>query len=516
MAPTPEALELLLEVGRLLSSKLDLPELLQTVLQLAARVVNAESASLLMVDERRNELYFDVALGLGEPASKIRLRLGEGIAGAVAQTLKPAIINDVTKDPRWSRQMDVASGFTTKSILAVPLTIKGKLIGVVEAINKRGGDFGDDDLRTFESFASQAAVAIENARLFTSLKDERFKLRTMFTEMADAAILAGPDGYILLANESARKLLGVGALPPTLAEALGGLVVAPSLKEIVAAAQSSTPFTASRETPKPLVLAGHATRIDSGWLVVFRDETDTRQRERLKRTFLSLISHKLKTPLTSVVGFSEILVSEFKERPPQSPMLQKAAESVYTQGRKLEALVDKLLRYTTLDNPDATVELKPCRLDEVADDAAQALKDWLARREATVERAPSEPLFVVADRRQLTEAVKNVLENAVKFDSKPRPRVAVRVEKAGNEALLRIKDDGPGIPPEDQDKIFSRFHQIESFFTGQVDGWGLGLAYVKKVLESHGGRVELQSKLGEGTTVTLRLPIQRPAAGARS
>src|ERR1700758_5280938 len=161
-----QRLELLLEVARLLSSKLELSELLTTVLELSSRVVDAETASLLLLDEAAQELYFDVALGLGEGASKVRLKLGQGVAGSVAQNRKPETINDVRQDPRWSPQMDAQSGFVTRSILAVPILRKGRLIGVIEAINKRGGPFVEDDVAAFEAFASQAGVAIENARLF--------------------------------------------------------------------------------------------------------------------------------------------------------------------------------------------------------------------------------------------------------------------------------------------------------------------------------------------------------------
>jgi two-component system, NtrC family, sensor histidine kinase KinB len=509
MAQTQQALELLLEVSRLLSSKLDLPELLQSVLILAAKVVDAETASLLLLDAKTNELYFDVALGLGENANKVRLKLGQGIAGSVAQTRAPAIINDAAADPRWSKSMDDASGFKTRSILAVPLHIKGQLIGVVEAINKKEGGFTDDDLRTFESFASQAAVAIDNARLFSSLKEERFKLRTVFMEMSDGAILAGPDGYILLANEAARKLLGIEDAPSAmLDDALRGLVMQPPIAEI-AKTSGTVAFTATREQPKKLVLAGHVTRIELGFLILFRDDTEAALKERLKRTFLSLISHKLKTPLASVTGYADILLSEFKARPPQSPVLMKAAESVSAQGAKLADLVDKLLRYTTLDNPDATIELKPCGLDSIVDDTLRGMKDWLGTRDARVDKQPGNPIFVIGDQRQLSEVVKNLVENAVKFDEKPQPRVQVRVEQAASEAVLTVSDAGPGIPPEEHDKVFTRFHQIETYFTGQVDGWGLGLAYVKKVVEGHGGRVELRSKLGQGTTVIVRLPAKR-------
>src|SRR5208282_148141 len=130
-----ESLQMLLEACMLLSSKLDLPDLLKAILSLASRVVKAETASLLLLDPAAQELYFDVALGLDPEVSKIRLKLGQGIAGTVAQSGKPSIINDVRADPRWSSTVDKQSGFQTRSILAVPMTLKGKLVGVVEAIN---------------------------------------------------------------------------------------------------------------------------------------------------------------------------------------------------------------------------------------------------------------------------------------------------------------------------------------------------------------------------------------------
>ena len=509
MAQTQDALELLLEVGRLLSSKLDLSELLQTVLGLASRVVDAETASLLLLDEKTQELYFEEALGLGEAASKVRLKLGEGIAGAVAHTLKPEIINDVRSDPRWSPQMDDKSGFKTRSILAVPMRIKGRLLGVIEAINKSGGPFDSDDLRTFEGFAAQAAVAIENARLFSSLAEERFKLRTVFAEMSDAAILADPRGAIVLANPAARQLLGLDETAATLQKAFEPLLVAPSLPTLLASGRADADFEAARETPTRLVLAGRATRIEVGWLLVLRDVSEARQKENLKRTFLSLISHKLKTPLASVMGYSEVLLDEFRARPQSREIELKAAEAISQQGRKLADLVDKLLRYTTLESMDSTLDLRPCAVDDVVDETLRRMKDWLARSGADVSHERSlEPLVVLGDEKELVEVVKNLVENAVKFDDKPRKRIAVRAEKEGSEALLRVKDEGRGIPPEEQELVFSRFHQIETYFTGQVDGWGLGLSYVRKVVENHGGKVELRSALGKGTTVTVRLPLR--------
>jgi PAS domain S-box-containing protein len=505
--PPAETLELLLEAGRLLSSKLELDDLLRSVLELSSRVVDAESASLLLLDEKTGELYFDVALGLGEKASKIRLPLGQGVAGSVAKSLEPAVINDVRADPRWSPKMDEQSGFVTRSILAVPLTLKGRLLGVVEAINRKSGSFTPQDLRTFEAFASQAAVAIENARLFTSLRDEKLKLDTIFTEMTDAAVLCDHEGFVLLANKAARRFFGLGPERTNLPEALKGLEVSPSLREVMDNPDAGQDLRVMREEPKRLVLQGRATRIRGGrgerpgLLCVFRDVTDEIQKEGIKHTFLSLISHKLKTPLSAVMGFSEILMLELKDR----PAALRAARSVSQQGRKLAGLVDNLIHYTTLEDPGMKMEFKACGVDDLVAEAVKRLQDYLGECGGDVEHVRS-GLLVTGDQSRLVDVLKNLIENAVKFNVKERKNVRVWSEPDGPRVLIHVVDEGPGIPPEDQDKIFSQFHQVEASFTGQVEGWGLGLAYSRKVAGLHSGELRLASKLGQGTTFTLHLP----------
>lgn len=512
-----ESLRLLIEIGRLLSSRLDFGEILRSVLELASRLVDSQSASLLLLDEQTGELYFDVALGLGEEASRMRLKLGEGIAGCVARDRVSAIINEAVKDPRWSPQMDRLSGFTTRSILAAPLVIQDRLIGVIEAINKKGGDFSAEDLRVFEAFAAQASIAIDNARLFSSLKEEKFKLDTIFSEMTDAAVLTDDAGRILLANDAAKKLIGNGSRPDSLTELFKDMAVTPPLDRILKGAEAAHDFTAAREKPTRLILGGKAAGLSlerrragrdagrRGWLWVFSDETEERQKEALKRTFLSLISHKLKTPLASVTGFSEILLEEFKEAPPP-PLQLQAAQTIAAQGKKLSDLVDKLLRYTTLESHDSAVELSPVEIDPLVEEAVKSLLGWLADNKAAVTFKPSGGVVVFSDRDHLREVVKNLVENAVKFNAKAVRRVSIWIEADEARAALCVSDDGPGIPPEDQEKVFSMFHQVEASFTGQVEGMGLGLPYVKKIVEGQGGKVELSSKLGEGTTVRVTLP----------
>lgn len=508
-----ERMALLLEVSCLLSSKLELGELLKTVLQLAARVVDAETASLLLLDEKTNELYFDVALGLGEDAAKVRLRLGQGIAGTVAETRTSEIINDVHQDKRWSPKMDEQTGFTTRSILAVPILLKGKLVGVVEAINKRGGPFSPGDREAFEAFASQAGVAIDNARLFSSLKEEKFKLETVFAQMRDGAVLTDERGRVQLVNEAAQKLLGASA--KTLGEAVAGFSLEPSLKDMLDSDKDSEEFTATRSEPTLLIVAGRMTRAPlasgaEGRLFVFRDETESRRQENLKRTFLSLISHKLKTPLASVIGFSDMLLMDVGRDPNVSPVTLKAVRTINEQGVKVGDLVDKLVRYTTLESPDAAPKLEEISVDEAVAEAVRALKEKVDAKKAAVDYQPSK-VTVSADRSMFVEVLKNLIENALKFDPKEGSNVAVRVRADDDFAAVSVTDLGPGIPPEEHDLVFSRFHQVEKDFTGQMDGMGLGLPFVKKVAELHGGRAALASKLGAGTTVTVTWPRRKRA-----
>ena len=500
-------LELLLEVSRLLSSKLDLSDLLTTVMQLSARVVGAEQASLLLVDRATNELYFDVALGLDPAIAKIRLKMGQGIAGWVAQNARPLIINDARSDPRWSPKMDEQSGFVTRSILAAPMLLKDEVVGVVEAINHVEGPFTVQDLRNFEAFASQSAVAIENARLFSSVKAEKQNMEAIFTQMREAAILTDASAKVVVANEMARRMLSA-APQRLLGDGLEGLELKPPLEEILKGGEVVA-VEVSRERPKPLVLAGSAIRLASekgadgrGWIWLFRDVTEERRAEGLKRDFLSLISHKLKTPLASITGYSQILLQDDGvKKLPDFP--RKALGSIQTQGQKLSELVEKLLSFVTLENMDAgRLQRRTFPLQDAAKLALEALKDRLAGAEVKVEGAAQ----ALGDPDLVKEVFKNLVDNAVKFNTGASKRISIWLRENPVLVEAAVADNGPGIPPEDIEKIFQMFHQVETSFTGQVEGWGLGLPFSQRVLERLGGTLSIDSTLGQGTTVTFTLP----------
>jgi GAF domain-containing protein len=166
------ARQALVETSVRLNSLLNLPELLDAILESATGLLNAETSSLLLLDEETNELVFEAATGESGALREMRIPATQGIAGWVLQNDQPAIVGDVSKDERFYSSVDQSSGFTTRSMIAVPLKIRDHKIGVVEVINKHGeGGFNDRDQEIATAFAAQAAIAIDNARLYRQLAD---------------------------------------------------------------------------------------------------------------------------------------------------------------------------------------------------------------------------------------------------------------------------------------------------------------------------------------------------------
>ncbi len=167
-----EQLEILLKVSSMINSTLDASEVQKRTIEALTTLLRAEAGSLLLLDDETRELFFEVATGeKGGRLKEIRLKKGEGIAGWVAEHDEPLIINDVQTDSRFFKKADHKSGFATRSILCVPVRSKDRVIGVLQGINKKEGEFSEDDFEIITSLSDQVAIAIENSKLYTELKE---------------------------------------------------------------------------------------------------------------------------------------------------------------------------------------------------------------------------------------------------------------------------------------------------------------------------------------------------------
>ena len=510
-----EDLHRILEATRAISSTLNLTELLDTVIRLGRDVVKSEAASFLLMDAATGELYFDVAVGeKGGALQHIRLKKGEGIAGWVAEHQKPAVVNDVANDPRWTQKGDKTSQFKTRSILAVPMQLNGRLIGVMEAINRADNQpFSETDVQLLETFAAQAAVAIENARLFESIRQEKEKMSTIIAEMAEGTVLLDAEGRLLLSNRAAQSFFGSGLKEGTAwADQASAFDSRPAWADVLSVAAGGALELVRKGAP-PLILAGVMNPIlddkgkITGRLIVLANVTEERREAKLKNNFLSLVSHKLKTPLVSLRGYTPLLLEKPEEL---NPFQKTAIEAIDRNSYQLANLVDKLVWFSALESTALALTRTPQTISSLMEAALSDLGPFLRQfpAEITQEGLASLPALAL-DKTWMKEAFRNIIENGIKFNPKAPRRI--RLTGQINESTLDISftDNGPGIPSEEQAKIFQKFYQIETHFTGQVQGMGLGLALVKRVVEEHGGNVTVESVLGQGLYVQTLFCAQR-------
>jgi signal transduction histidine kinase len=347
-------------------------------------------------------------------------------------------------------------------------------------------------------------MTIANSLLFRGLQEEKEKLANIFNDTREGLVLTDPDGRILLMNPSARALLGRQERPAaTFAEATAPDYQAkPALETVLSGRARITPFELKREAPQLLILSGVADRlgdhnVHAGFLLIFHDATLEKRGESLARNFLSIVSHKLRTPLAIALGNLELLLGDDKNL---SPDQRKMLSKIQGEDEKLARLVEKLITFTAVQSPENIVlDRAEAALPDVVDAALRGLElgpaavvTWDAKAAAGLPKAKIDAFL-------LKEAVANLVENAVKFNPAAKKNVEVTVTRAGDFLRVEVKDDGPGIPGEEQPKLFRKFYQIDADFTGQIPGFGLGLAFVKNVAEAHGGAAGLKSSPGKGS-----------------
>ena len=267
-------------------------------------------------------------------------------------------------------------------------------------------------------------MAWKNSLLFHSLKEEKEKLEIVFSEMREGAFWVNPEGGVILINAPARRLLGFPESPPkTLLQAFAEFRTQPSPEALLSQKEKLVECEFARYKPKLLILSGTSGRLmiddkPAGFLIVFRDATREKQEEKLAQDFLSLVSHKLRTPITAVLGFLSVAFQDSKNL---EEFQKQAIQTARRQGEKLKYLVDKLLSFISLQKRLA-LEKKACPLGELIQEAlkemAAPLKDTVLQLELGGGKPESLPTLLI-DPWCLKEALKNLLENAVKFNPHP-------------------------------------------------------------------------------------------------
>ena len=241
-----------------------------------------------------------------------------------------------------------------------------------------------------------------------------------------------------------------------------------------------------------------------GAVVLILDVTEKQQREEFRREFSANVSHELKTPLTSISGYAEIMKGGLVE-PADMP---RFAEHIYDEAGRLMVLVEDIIKLSRLDEQGEhqQIEKEPIDLFVVAGEVVERLKSRAAKRDVTLS-LQGESAVVEGSSPILNEVVYNICDNAIKYN-KPSGSVSVSVINENGKSVLTVKDTGIGIPAPEQERIFERFYRIDKSHSRQIGGTGLGLAIVKNGVKYHDGHIELESEPGEGTVIRVYFSLK--------
>ena len=371
-----------------------------------------------------------------------------------------------------------------------------------------------DELGRLGRAINQMAAEIK-ARV-ESLEHERDEREGILAHMSDGVVLVDAEGRVVHANRSLAGILGA-ALPPENGTPFSQFARSPELEELVRQTRAAA-HTLERDlrlwSPQQRLVRATATRLagpgEGAVLLVLHDLTEMERLNRVRQDFVANVSHELKTPLTSVKGYAETLLEGGLD---DREHRRGFVEIIRDQATRLQELVEDLLSLAELERPDARLRVETFDLREAAERQVAGLGDRAAQGGLRLEVEPGPRVSVAADRGRVEQVLANLLDNAVKYTEKGG--VTVMVGEAEGHAWCEVRDTGPGISDEDQDRIFERFYRVDKARTREKGGTGLGLSIVKHILALHEGTITVRSELGRGSVFRFEIPKRRATADAK-
>jgi len=363
----------------------------------------------------------------------------------------------------------------------------------------------DDDLGRLGG--SLNAMARELRARLVALERERDEREHVLAHMSDGVALVDHADRILHCNHSLASLLGAPR-PAEPGTPLLSFARVPEIGDLLARARAAGHEVQDELrlwSPGPRVLRASATALGDdeagAVLLVVHDLTESERVNRIRQDFVANVSHELRTPLTSLRGYAETLLDGGLD---DAEHRERFVRIIRDQAVRLQALVDDLLSLAELEREGAPLRRSRFDLRALAAEQLAALREPAGRAGLSLALEPGAPVEVEADRARLSQVLANLLDNAVKYTE--RGGVTVAAGQEGGRAWCEVRDTGPGIPADDQPRVFERFYRVDKARSREQGGTGLGLSIVKHILALHGGEVSLRSASGEGSVFRIELP----------
>jgi two-component system phosphate regulon sensor histidine kinase PhoR len=494
------------EITRRFSLSLELNVVLSEVLSLTVNSLGADRGSIFLFDQDQRVSRHILArrnLPVEESTKIVSTVLDKGLAGWAVRERQLALVQDTLTDARWHHFPDHES--TTRSAIAVPLLHRGELNGVLTLEKREPGGFSQEHLDLAASIAGQAAAVVENARLFTHIRDERAVLQALINGVQQPIIVTDARNQVRYTNPAAR------ALDPKMEQAVGQPVEVVIPSERLAGMFRQLLDSGRRQREEITWADGRTfdTSLDLvpgvGSVAVLHDVTHFKELDRIKSEFVTSVSHDLRAPLTVIVGYVELLRQSLPELDALAvKSLGEIAASVTRMKNLITTLLDLAQIESGLDNA-----MEPCQVSEIAADVLAEYRAPAEEKEISLHSDVADNLPIIAGHKmRLRQAISNLVGNAVKYSSRGG-QVVLMAQIIDNWLVVKVSDTGPGIPVDKQTGLFGKFYRVGAQETFAKEGHGLGLAIVKSVVEAHGGRVWVESAVGQGSAFAFTLPVER-------
>ncbi len=531
-----EELNLLLTFGREVTAALEEGRIYSLLLLKAIELTDSDAGAVLTVDREQKQYTIQALSGYAADVTADDALMASptiswdvGIVGWVARTGRPALIPDVREVEDY-----LAVRPETRSQLTVPIRWRGEVIGVLNLESSSLNAYDEEDLQLAEMLTDQAAAAIGTTRLYNEVREKREWLAGLVANLPEGIIVTDEALDVVLANPASVRLLGLDlpipegvSLPRYLMARLEAQLQEPeSLTRFLERTRALDRGTTEgwlyfRDVTRRLWLLGAPLCAEgerpTGRVILLRDARQDEDSERARMGFISLVSHELRSPLTSIMGYAELLLSRDFNREQERAFL----EVIFRQAEHLSRLVEDLVNLSRLGQGKIRMNWGMGSLAELVASMASQLDAQMGEKHTLLVDFPPDLPSIYMDRDKVRSVLKNLIENAVKY-SPEGGEIVLRAEQVTETSraeeigaptpvpfvLVSVQDQGIGIPEHALPHIFERFYRVDNTPTRAVGGSGLGLTIAKALVELHGGAIWATSRVGHGSTFYFTLPLR--------
>lgn len=507
----------------------ELEETLKRLVFRIAMILQAEKCVFMLFDKDSGELSATrPAFGLtDEQVKSFRVRATQGISGEVFREQKPVILYDAVNDPRTVKENVGLLGIWNG--LCVPLVIEkrdedtnkvleSKTIGVLHVFNKRDGNvFIQEDVNLLSRLSKNAASVIASAQMYREVLEEKEELESIIESVYAGLLMVNKNGRIMQINQSARTMLGINDGELT-GKTYDEVISSERVKEILntslqdateVAEEVSLPAFDDPDEEKIYQVQSAVVRGDDqqalGVVAILNDITEIRSIERMKTAFVSTVSHELRTPLTSIKGFISTLLQDEDGTFYDFETQREFYTIIDTECDRLTRLISDLLNVSRIEAGRALdLNPKPVTVPQIIEKVATVQRSYTTKHELIVDIQNEIPT-IVADEDKVDQILTNLTNNAIKYSPKGG-KITISAVCKDDMVRCSVQDQGMGIPKEHLSKVFDRFHRIDNRDTREVGGTGIGLYLVKHLVEAHGGKIWVESEVGQGSSFIFELP----------